>query len=116
MNGMNTLLTSAMVSADVTELDDVTELNTDLVTPGVLGFLVIFAIAIALYFLMRSMTGKLKTVNSQKEDERAAQDEENQEENAEEQATDTGDRPEKTEENTPVASGEPDEQTKDTSR
>src|SRR5699024_9271266 len=53
MNVMNTLPVSAMVLADLTEL------NTDLVTPGVLGFLVIFGIALVLYFLMRSMTSKL---------------------------------------------------------
>ena len=63
---MNTLPVSAMVSADLTEL------NTDLVTPGVLGFLVIFAIALVLYFLMRSMASKLAPLAEQREAEKAA--------------------------------------------
>ncbi|MBE3000223.1 hypothetical protein IDM40_16160 [Nocardiopsis sp. HNM0947] len=61
MNGMQSLPTSATVLADTIEL------NTDLVTPGVLGFLVIFAIALGLYFLMRSMTGKLTHVRDSDE-------------------------------------------------
>ncbi|MFD6100427.1 hypothetical protein ACFVWN_08065 [Nocardiopsis flavescens] len=57
---MNTLLVSAVVSADTFTLDKYT------VTPGVLGFLVIFAVGVALYLLMRSMTGKLKTVRGER--------------------------------------------------
>ena len=110
MNGMNTLLTSAMVSADVTELD------TDLVTPGVLGFLVIFGIALVLYFLMRSMTGKLRTVSEQREAEQAAQDENAEDGAVEDEVADTGDQPAETGENAPTSSDGSEEQAKDTSR
>lgn len=55
-----------------TALADTTELNTDLVTPGVLGFLVIFGIALALYFLMRNMTGKLSQVRGEQEEDLAS--------------------------------------------
>ncbi|MFV2196037.1 hypothetical protein [Nocardiopsis sp. LOL_012] len=54
---MNTLPTSAVVLAGAVDLD------TDTVTPGVLGFLAIFAVGLALYYLMRSMTGKLRALN-----------------------------------------------------
>ncbi|CAL9445551.1 hypothetical protein SUDANB121_02351 [Nocardiopsis dassonvillei] len=57
---MNTLLVSTAASADTFTLDKYT------VTPGVLGFLVIFAIGVALYLLMRSMTGKLKAVRGER--------------------------------------------------
>ncbi|PDP85171.1 hypothetical protein CQJ94_24560 [Glycomyces fuscus] len=53
---MNTLLTSATVLAGDFQLD------RDTVTPGVLGFLVIFAIGVGLYFLMRSLMGKLRAL------------------------------------------------------
>lgn len=53
---MNTLLTSATVLASDFELD------RDTVTPGVLGFLVIFVIGVGLYFLMRSLMGKLRAL------------------------------------------------------
>ncbi|MFD6949354.1 hypothetical protein A6A08_12620 [Nocardiopsis sp. TSRI0078] len=53
---MNTLLTSATVLASDFELD------SDTVTPGVLGFLVVFAIGVGLYFLMRSLMGKLRAL------------------------------------------------------
>src|SRR5699024_7440764 len=66
MNVMNTLPVSATVLADLTEL------NTDLVTPGVLGFLVIFGIALVLYFLMRSMTSKLTPLAEKRKAEKAA--------------------------------------------
>ncbi len=56
MSGMNTLLPSATVLASDFEL------NSDTVTPGVLGFLVVFAIGVGLYFLMRSLMGKLRAL------------------------------------------------------
>ncbi|OLT29018.1 hypothetical protein BJF83_12955 [Nocardiopsis sp. CNR-923] len=56
---MNTLVTSASVLADQIELD------RNLVTPGVLGFLTVFAIGVALYFLMRNMTGKLRGLSTE---------------------------------------------------
>ncbi|WP_304453491.1 hypothetical protein [Nocardiopsis sp. YSL2] len=62
---MNTLLTSAVVLADSVDLD------RDSVTPGVLGFLMVAAIGTALYFLMRNMSGKLGTLRSAEEAERA---------------------------------------------
>jgi hypothetical protein len=51
MRGMN----AALVLAD-------TQINTDTVTPGVLGFIVIAVIGFVLYFLMKSMLGKLREV------------------------------------------------------
>lgn len=66
MNGMQ----SSPMAA--TALADTTELKTDLVTPGVLGFLVVFAIALALYFLMRNMTGKLSQVRGEQEKDLAS--------------------------------------------
>lgn len=62
---MNTLSTSAVVLADSIDLD------TNTVTPGVLGFLVVAAIGAALYFLMRNMSGKLGTLRGAEESERA---------------------------------------------
>ncbi|WP_017571842.1 hypothetical protein [Nocardiopsis halotolerans] len=53
---MNTLLTSATVLAGQVSLDK------DTVTPGVLGFLMIFAVGVGLYFLMRSLMGKLRAL------------------------------------------------------
>ncbi|MBB6120215.1 hypothetical protein [Nocardiopsis algeriensis] len=53
---MNSVLASATVVAETFTLD------RDTVTPGVLGFLVIFAIGVCLYLLMRSMTSKLDVV------------------------------------------------------
>ena len=61
---MNTLLTSATVLADSFSLDK------DTVTPGVMGFLAIFAIGVALFFLMRNMLGKLRGVSTRAEEER----------------------------------------------
>ncbi|GAB3487117.1 hypothetical protein [Nocardiopsis coralliicola] len=40
------------------------QINSDTVTPGVLGFIVIAAIAAVLYFLMKSMRTKLATVRA----------------------------------------------------
>lgn len=54
MSAMNAVFVSAYTS-----LPGTVELDTDTVTPGVLGFLVIFAIAAALFFLMRSMKDRL---------------------------------------------------------
>ncbi|NYJ34237.1 hypothetical protein [Nocardiopsis aegyptia] len=65
---MHTLLTSAVVLADSVDLD------TNTVTPGVLGFLMVAAIGAALYFLMRSMSGKLGTLRGAEEAERAEAD------------------------------------------
>lgn len=59
---MNTLLASTMVLADSFSLDK------DTVTPGVMGFLAIFAIGVALFFLMRNMTGKLEGVSERAEE------------------------------------------------
>lgn len=36
---------------------------TDRVTPGVLGFLVVLAIGVALYFLLRNMMGQMKKID-----------------------------------------------------
>ncbi len=41
------------------------QINTDLVTPGVLGFLVVAFVGFVLYLLMKSMLGKLSTVRGQ---------------------------------------------------
>lgn len=65
MSSMNTLLVSAPVLANSFALDK------DTVTPGVLGFLAIFAIGVALYFLMRSMTGKLLVVRGEQSSDEA---------------------------------------------
>ncbi|MGW5879198.1 hypothetical protein ACWFMI_21890 [Nocardiopsis terrae] len=59
---MNTLLTSATVLAGDFALDK------DTVTPGVLGFLAVFAIGVCLYFLMRSLVGKLRGVSARAEE------------------------------------------------
>ena len=67
MSGMNTLLTSATVLAGDFALDK------DTVTPGVLGFLAIFAIGVCLYFLMRSLVGKLRGVSARAEEQEAAE-------------------------------------------
>ncbi|WP_033304089.1 hypothetical protein [Nocardiopsis alkaliphila] len=67
---MNTLLTSATVLADSFSLDK------DTVTPGVLGFLAIFVLGVALFFLMRSMTGKLSVVRAEAEVEKQKTSEE----------------------------------------
>lgn len=49
---MNPLLPSATALAS--------DLDTDTVTPGVLGFLIIFVIGVGLFFLMRNFMGKIK--------------------------------------------------------
>jgi hypothetical protein len=67
MSGMNTLLSSATVLANDFALDK------DTVTPGVLGFLAIFAIGVCLYFLMRSLIGKLRGVSARAEEQSAAE-------------------------------------------
>ncbi|GAA1086162.1 hypothetical protein GCM10009642_26430 [Nocardiopsis metallicus] len=67
MSGMNTLLTSATVLADGFSLDK------DTVTPGVMGFLAIFAIGVCLYFLMRNMLGKLRGVSARADEQEAAE-------------------------------------------
>lgn len=66
MNGMQSSPMAATMLADTTEL------NTDLVTPGVLGFLIIFVIGLALYFLMRNMMGKLSRVRGEQEEDLAS--------------------------------------------
>ncbi|MEU3016537.1 hypothetical protein ABZ635_03970 [Nocardiopsis sp. NPDC007018] len=58
---MNTLLASTTTVAQDFALDK------DTVTPGVLGFLAIFAIGVCLYFLMRSLIGKLRGVSARAE-------------------------------------------------
>lgn len=73
MNGMNTLLTSATVLADSFSL------NKDTVTPGVLGFLAIFVLGVALFFLMRNMTGKLSVLRAEAEAEKQKASEESEE-------------------------------------
>ena len=108
---MNTLPVSAMVLADLTEL------NTDLVTPGVLGFLVIFGIALVLYFLMRSMASKLAPLAEQREAEKAARKESTQgQDTASKDDADTGDRPKETGKDVPATSADPEEQAGGTSR
>lgn len=67
MSGMNTLLASATVLADDFALDK------DTVTPGVMGFLAVFAIGVCLYFLMRSLVGKLRGVSSRAEEQEAVE-------------------------------------------
>lgn len=67
MSGMNTLLTSATVLANDFALDK------DTVTPGVMGFLAIFAIGVCLYFLMRSLLGKLRGVSARADEQEAAE-------------------------------------------
>lgn len=67
MSGMNTLLTSATVLANDFALDK------DTVTPGVMGFLAIFAIGVCLYFLMRSLVGKLRGVSARADEQEAAE-------------------------------------------
>lgn len=67
MSGMNTLLASATVLANDFALDK------DTVTPGVLGFLAIFVIGVCLYFLMRSLVGKLRGVSARAEEQEAAE-------------------------------------------
>lgn len=69
MSGMNTLLTSATVLADGFSLE------RDTVTPGVMGFLAIFAIGVCLYFLMRNMLGKLRGVSARATEQEAAEQE-----------------------------------------
>lgn len=64
---MNTLLASATVLADDFALDK------DTVTPGVMGFLAVFAIGVCLYFLMRSLVGKLRGVSARAEEQEAAE-------------------------------------------
>ncbi|WP_017590714.1 hypothetical protein [Nocardiopsis ganjiahuensis] len=64
---MNTLLASATVLANDFALDK------DTVTPGVMGFLAIFAIGVCLYFLMRSLVGKLRGVSARAEEQEAAE-------------------------------------------
>ncbi|MDA8368972.1 MAG: hypothetical protein M0026_03785 [Nocardiopsaceae bacterium] len=46
------------------------ELNTDTITPGVLGFIIIALVAAALYFLMKSMKKHLGTVQANRLDEK----------------------------------------------
>ncbi|WP_159941798.1 MULTISPECIES: hypothetical protein [unclassified Nocardiopsis] len=58
---MNTLLTPATVLASDFELD------SNSVTPGVLGFLVVFAIGVGLYFLMRNLTRRLRALPKDEE-------------------------------------------------
>ncbi len=65
MSDMNTLLASTTVLAQDFALDK------DTVTPGVLGFLAVFAIGVCLYFLMRSLVGKLRGVSARAETEEA---------------------------------------------
>ncbi|GAB3745244.1 hypothetical protein GCM10027590_62980 [Nocardiopsis nanhaiensis] len=72
MSGMNTLLVSSAVIASDFDLD------SDTVTPGVLGFLAIFAIGVALYFLMRSLLVKLRGVSARAEEQEAAEEAEAQ--------------------------------------
>ena len=67
MSDMNTLLASTTVLAQDFAL------NKDTVTPGVLGFLAIFAIGVCLYFLMRSLVGKLRGVSARAESEEAGE-------------------------------------------
>lgn len=107
---MNTLPVSAMVLADLTEL------NTDLVTPGVLGFLVIFGIALVLYFLMRSMTSKLTPLAEKRKAEKAAQEQDTAGKDVADKDTDTGDRPKGTGKDVPATSTDSEEQTRGTSR
>lgn len=86
---MNTLLASTTVLADSFSLDK------DTVTPGVMGFLAIFAIGVVLYFLMRNMTGKLRGVSDRAEEagEKApsAVDDHSTEEDVETEKVDTAD-------------------------
>jgi hypothetical protein len=44
----------------------------DLVTPGVLGFLVIFAIAAALYFLLKNMRKQLGRIDFEEKNDEPA--------------------------------------------
>ncbi|WP_236700362.1 hypothetical protein [Allosalinactinospora lopnorensis] len=57
-------MNAALILAD-------TQINTDTVTPGVLGFIVVAAIGLVLYFLMKSMLGKLREVKGREFGEEA---------------------------------------------
>ncbi len=47
--------------------------NPDSVTPGVLGFLVVFVLAIATWLLMRNMTSRLRRMRFREEQRRSVQ-------------------------------------------
>jgi hypothetical protein len=47
--------------------------DPNLVSPGILGFLAFFFLAIALYFLVRSMNGRLRRMNFRAAEIEAAQ-------------------------------------------
>ncbi|MGI4895275.1 MAG: hypothetical protein ACRYF3_09200 [Janthinobacterium lividum] len=54
-----------------------TEVDADLVTPGLWGFVLLFVLAVAVYFLGRSMARRVQRVNQRaraEEEERAQQD------------------------------------------
>jgi hypothetical protein len=56
----------------VTAAELAAKVNNNNVTPGVLGFLVVAGIGIALYFLLRSMNKQLKKIPPPTEEELAA--------------------------------------------
>lgn len=48
-------VSTALATQDAYDPDDV--------TPGLLGFLIVFAIGVALWFLLKSMNGRLKRID-----------------------------------------------------
>lgn len=63
------------------------------VTPGVLGFLVVFVLAIATWLLMRNMTGHLRRLRFREEQRLAAEAGDAQDEDAQATARDPDDGP-----------------------
>lgn len=53
----------------------VPEVDADLVTPGLRGFLVLFFFAVAVYFLGRSMARRVRRVNQRAREDEAERDE-----------------------------------------
>ena len=66
---MSVMVTAAALGSTVLAKGSVPVNN---VTPGVLGFLVVAAMGIALYFLLRSMSRQLKKIPPPPEDDGAA--------------------------------------------
>lgn len=67
--------------------------DPDSVTPGVLGFLVVFVLAIATWLLMRNMTGHLRRLRFREEQRLAAQAGEDQDGATQAAAQDPDDGP-----------------------
>ena len=68
------MITSFLLATVTPSATGTPKVDADLVTPGLKGFLILFVLAVAVYFLGRSMARRVRRVNQRARDEAEEQE------------------------------------------